>query len=335
MAARLVMVFVPDAEVALASSIAKRHARRVWTRPVQGVTESVLCVVQGRYLERLLKDLDAAFSAVDTFNVVVLPIEALVPPLRETTESSLPDERGLRPQSRLEAFFSRDRLSTDELYEDIEDSVRLSSSFVFTALASALIAALGMQSGQTAIVIGAMVIAPFLGPSIGMAMAGTLGDHRLGRRAAITVAVGAALTLMLMSILGRFIEVDITVPELLNRTVISPADLVLALASGATGVLAFSRGTALSLVGVMIAVALVPPLSAAGLLLGSGHPELALSAFLLFCANLVCINVAGIATFLAQGLPPQSWRITGGILAVWFLLLSLLIGIVGARFGGF
>ncbi|MGE3143083.1 MAG: TIGR00341 family protein [Hyphomonadaceae bacterium] len=335
MAARLVMVFAPDSETALAGEIARRYARRVWVRPVQGATESVLCVVQGRYLERLLKEFDAAFSAIDTFNVIVLPIEALVPPLRETIESSLPIDQRQRPQSRLEAFFSRDRLSTDELYEDIEDNVRLSPSFVFTALASALIAGLGMRSGQTAIVIGAMVIAPFLGPSIGMAMAGTLGDHRLGRRAATTVAVGAVLTVILMSIIGRVIEIDLAAQELLNRTVISPGDLVLALASGATGVLAFSRGTALSLVGVMIAVALVPPLSATGLLLGAGHPELALRAFLLFGANLVCINVAGIATFLAQGLPPKSWRITGGILAVWVVLLGLLGAIVGARFGDF
>ena len=81
------------------------------------------------------------------------------------------------------------------------------------------------------------------------------------------------------------------------RTAVSKADIGLALASGVAGVIALCRGLLASLVGVMIAVALVPPLAAAGLLVGSGETRLALGALLSFVTNFVCINVAGIATF--------------------------------------
>ena len=334
MAARLVMIFVPDDEIDRARELALKHARRVWARVTSGDTENLLCVVQGRYVERLLADFTAQFGSVTGFNVIVLPINALVPPLRETPATYLPRAADHRPPTRLEAFFSRDQLSTEELYEDLEDNVRLTSGFIFTVLASALIAGLGMRSGQTAIVIGAMVIAPFLGPSIALAMAATVGDAKLARRSVTILGAGVIVVLATMATLGTLITIDISVPELSNRTIISAADLVLALASGAAGVHAFSRGASVSLVGVMIAVALVPPLSAAGLLFGSGHIPLGVNALLLFGANLVCINVAGIATFLVQGLPPKDWRLTGGILVTWFALLALLSVIIAARFGG-
>jgi uncharacterized membrane protein len=116
-----------------------------------------------------------------------------------------------------------------------------------------------------------------------------------------------------------------------NRTLVQPADIALALACGAAGVLAFSRGASLSLVGVMVAVALVPPLTAAGIYTGAGLFAAGANAMFLFTVNLVCVNVAGIATFLFQGLPPKSWRMTTGIMLGWVLLLGLLIAMMAGR----
>lgn len=333
MSTRLVTIFVPDADAEAARELVGQHAARRWIRPAKGEMESLVCVVQNRYVERLINALEARYAGTPGFTVIVSPIEALVPPLYETPETALPLIPATRRQTWLESFFSRDRLSTEELYDDIEDSVRLTPGFLVMALASALIAGLGMRSGQTAIIIGAMVIAPFLGPAIGLAMAATVGDGRLALRAARAVALGGLLVLVMMTGVGAMIHVDVTVPELHHRAVVSLADVVLALASGAAGVLAFSRGASASLVGVMIAVALVPPLSAAGLFLGSGHQDLTLDALFLFATNLVCINIAGIVTFLAQGLPPKNWRITTGLLATWCLLLALMVAALVARFG--
>ncbi|WP_339914225.1 TIGR00341 family protein [uncultured Brevundimonas sp.] len=276
--------------------------------------------------------LELALGHRPGFCTIVLPTEAVIPPLYESIATIRPLNPEKRPPSRIEAFFSRDRLSTEELYDDIEESIRLRASFLLTVLVSALIAGLGMRSGQTAIVIGAMVIAPFLGPSIGMAMAATIGDHGLGRRASLALVIGAVTCVAFMTLVGGIIKIDPTVPELLSRTRVSPADVVLALASGSAGVIAFSRGSASSLIGVMIAVALVPPLAAAGLLYGSGNGHLSLGALILFATNLVCINVAGILTFLFQGLAPRSWRMTAGTLLVWLALLAVLIALILPRF---
>ncbi len=332
MSTRLLLVFVPDEDISTAQDLARRCASRIWIRPVEGGLESLACVVQARYVERLVDALEQELGERPGFCTIILPTEAVIPPLYETAANAHPRSGNDRPPSRLEAFFSRDRLSTEEMYDDVEKTVQLRYSFLFTVLLSALIAGLGMRSGQTAIVIGAMVIAPFLGPSIGMAMAATIGDHALGRRASLALAIGAIACLAFMALIGRFITIDPTVPELLNRTRVSPADVVLALASGGAGVIAFSRGSAASLIGVMIAVALVPPLAAAGLLFGSGHGQLALGALILFATNLICINVAGILTFLFQGLAPRNWRVTAGTLMVWVALLVALLALILPRF---
>ncbi|MEO8122828.1 MAG: TIGR00341 family protein [Burkholderiales bacterium] len=329
MSARLVQIIVPDESVALANTLIARHSRRHWQESVPGAGEKFSCIVQKRYVERLLADLNATFGAMEGFSTMVLQLEAVLPPLDESVETALPYASDLPAPTRLEHFFSRDRISTDELYDDIADSVMVRPAYLLTVAFSAIIAALGMRSGQTAVVIGAMVIAPLLGPTMGMALAATVGNWQLGRRALATLSIGVVVVLVLTVILGHLIVIDVNVPELHNRALLQPSDIALALASGAAGVLAFSQGASLALVGVMIAVALVPPLAAAGMFIGSGHGGLGVSALMLFATNLICINVAGIAMFLIQGLPPRSWRMTGGILSVWIAILVVLIALVG------
>lgn len=331
MSARLVEIIIPDEQVLHTETIVRRHCRRFWQVSVPGSQEKFSCIVQKRYVERLLKELDDNFGNVPNFSAIVVEIEALSPRLDEIRENRLPLVDGEEPPTKLEAFFTRERMSTNELYDDIEDSLRLRPNYLLTVILSAVIAALGMRSGQTAVVIGAMVIAPLLGPTMALALAATTGDRLLGRRAVTTLAVGIAAAFLITIVLGMIIIVDPSVAELRNRTVVQPADIALALACGAAGVLAFTQGASLALVGVMIAVALVPPLAAAGLFFGSGQSALGGQALFLLATNLVCINVAGIVTFLVQGLPPKDWRMTGGILVVWMVVLLLFVGLVGGQ----
>jgi uncharacterized membrane protein len=88
----------------------------------------------------------------------------------------------------------------------------------------------------------------------------------------------------------------------------------------------------------MVAVALVPPLVVAGLLLGNGQLSLASKALLLTGANVICVNLAGIATFLLQGVRPRTWgeveRAKAGTrkaTLIWTLLLGLLLLILWAN----
>lgn len=331
MSARLVQIYLSEAYVEQLEAILPHHTRRFWRESVPGNQEKYTCIVQQRYTERLLGKLEDTFGDLSSFTAHVAALEAVIPAVEETPETELRIESDLPPPTRLERFFSRDRLSTDELYDDIEESLELRPSYLLTVVLSAVIAGLGMRSGQTAVVIGAMIIAPLLGPTMGLALAATVGNWQLGRRAAMTLLIGCALAVLSGAILGLSVSIDPLVPELRNRTIIQPADIALALACGAAGVLAFSRGASLSLVGVMIAVALVPPLTAAGIYAGAGLPVAAAGALFLFAVNLVCVNVAGIAMFLFQGLPPKSWRMTSGIMLVWVLLLVMLASMMAGR----
>ncbi len=331
MSARLVQIYLPEDHVPQLETILARHSRRFWREEVPGEQEKYSCIVQQRYTERLLDDLEAAFREVPGFTAHVAQLEAVLPTVEETPETELRLAEDLPPPTRLERFFSRDRLSTEELYDDIAESLQVRTSFLLTVTLSAVIAGLGMRSGQTAVVIGAMIIAPLLGPTMGLALAATIGDLKMGKHAAGTLAVGCLLAVLSGIALGMIVSIDPSVPELRNRTIVQPADVALALACGAAGVLAFSRGASLALVGVMIAVALVPPLTASGVYLGAGYPAAGASAGFLFLVNLVCVNVAGIAMFLFQGLPPKSWRMTSGIVVIWSLLLILLLSLMAGR----
>ena len=196
MSARLVQIFLPESCIARLEQILPLHARKFWREAVPGGQEKFSCLVQQRYTERLLDQLEQEFAAVEGFVVTVQQLEAAFPAVTETPTTALPLDTDLPPPSRLEQFFSRDRLSTDEIFDDIDDSLKIRTSYVLTVTLSAVIAALGMRSGQTAVVIGAMIIAPLLGPTMGLALAATLGSKSLGIRAAITLIIGRCLLLL-------------------------------------------------------------------------------------------------------------------------------------------
>jgi uncharacterized hydrophobic protein (TIGR00341 family) len=140
------------------------------------------------------------------------------------------------------------------------------------------------------------------------------------------------LALLVALGLGYFLGVDPQSAEIQSRLVVDLADVALALAAGAAGTLAFTSGLSATLVGVMVAVALLPPLVTAGLLLGAGYWSLAGGAILLFFTNLICINLAGVLTFLVQGIRPLAWweagrarRATITAITLWVLLLAILV----------
>jgi uncharacterized membrane protein len=107
-----------------------------------------------------------------------------------------------------------------------------------------------------------------------------------------------------------------------------------ALAAGAAGVLAFTAGVSAGLVGVMVAVALMPPLVAGGLLAGAGHFSLSGRALLLLLMNVICINLSGVVTFRIQGVRPRLWlaaeharRASRRAVVLWVAALALLIAL--------
>jgi uncharacterized hydrophobic protein (TIGR00341 family) len=256
MSSRLVEVFVQDVDVAEARSILESCSARLWQETVPDGREKFSAIVLSHDVENLLKHLSDALREDEGFVALVLELQAIVPPLQDPEIAGMEKSVAARPPTALERFLSRDRRSTDEIYDDVVDSIALTPEYLITVILSALIAALGMRSGQTAIVIGAMVIAPLLGPTLSLALAATVGNGALAWRAGRTLFVGAVCVLIFTTLLSFIIDFDPRTPELYNRTMVHLADIALALASGAAGVLALNKGASSSLVGVMIAAAL-------------------------------------------------------------------------------
>ena len=143
--------------------------------------------------------------------------------------------------------------------------------------------------------------------------------------------MGIFVGLLVAVLLGIFFRVTPGIPEVASRTRVGLEDIVLALAAGSAGTLSFTTGLSSALIGVMVAVSLLPPLITCGILFGSGFGQEATSAFLLFFTNVVCINLSGIVTFLVQGIQPRTWweadrakKATRNAIVLWASVLFIL-----------
>ncbi len=227
------------------------------------------------------------------------------------------------------------RISRHELYADIAANTDTTSTYLIMVVLSAVIAAIGLVRNDMAIIIGAMVLAPLLIPNVALALASTLGDADLALKALRAATSGFLLALIIGIVIGIVYTVHPENPAIAARTNLHWSDLILALASGAAGVLAFTSGGQLSLIGVMVAVALMPPLVTAGLMFGSNLPGMGFKALELAFANVICVNLAGIVTFSLQGIRPATWwekskagKAKRRALTIWIMLLLLLAVIV-------
>ncbi|MCB1587788.1 MAG: TIGR00341 family protein, partial [Xanthomonadales bacterium] len=171
-----------------------------------------------------------------------------------------------------------------------------------------------------------MVIAPLLGPNVALALATTLGDVALVVKSLRSLAVGTILAFGFAVAGGIFVHVDPSVAEIHARTMINEFDLLLATAAGAAAALSFASGAPSALIGVMVAVALVPPLVAAGLQLGAGHFAPAGGALALFAINVLSVVLAGVASFALQGVRPRNWwEAKRARRAMWSAILSCVL----------
>lgn len=179
-------------------------------------------------------------------------------------------------------------------------SVPSLSFYVLLGL-SGLIATLGLLANSVAIIIGAMIIAPLIGPITGIAYSATVANRRLLKRSFLTLLTGVLFTIAIATATVVLIGLRNVTPEILARTNPNLLDLIIALAAGAAGAFANTRKRiADALPGVAIAVALVPPLSVVGIGLAWGETSFTVGALLLFITNLTGIIFSGVVILLLQ-----------------------------------
>ena len=283
-------------------------------------------ILQAEETEAVLDALEKQVSAREGFRAVILAVEASVPRL-DSPEKDAAAQKESEPDKS-----TGQRIYREELYADISDLCNPSKVYILMVALSSFVATTGILRDNVAIVIGAMVIAPLLGPNVALSLATTLGDTALGYKAIKANVSGILLALVISFFLGSVLAFDPQVSEIVSRTNVGLGDIALALASGSAGALAFTSGLPSVLIGVMVAVALLPPLAVAGLLLGAGYSKAATGAFLLFFTNIICINLSGVATFLLQGIRPLTWweaseakKAARKAIFVWVFLLALLV----------
>lgn len=202
-----------------------------------------------------------------------------------------------------------------------EESV-LSVNYLVLVLSSCAIATLGLLSDSAAVIIGAMIVAPLMLPIRGLALGALKGNLTLFRAGAISIVFGTALGIGLSYSLGRLVGLPTFGDEILARTQPNLLDLGIAIAAGTIGAFAKLRPKISdTIVGVAIAVALMPPVCVIGLGLAHGDPAISNGATLLYLTNLLGIALACMATFLVMGYAPRiSKRVMLGSLGLTAIL---------------
>jgi len=274
------------------------------------------------------------FDDDSDFHLMILPVEAYLPPPKAAD-----DEKEAKEKERRQANAS---ILREELENDMTKNATLDRNYVLMVTFSTLVASIGMIEDNVAVIVGAMVIAPFLGPNLALTFASAMGNKVLAWRAARCLLIGSAVALLCGLATGQFWPIDEIPQELAMRAQVDYSAIVLALAAGAAAVLSLTKGISSALVGVMVAAALVPPLAAAGVFFGHGHFTEGLAAMVLLAVNIVCINLSGLGVFIVRGIGPRTWyekreakKSVYIYAGVWGgALLALIAGITGMNLLG-
>lgn len=244
--------------------------------------------------QAVIDALQSLLATADDTRILILPVEATLPRIEDIPTD---EEKAKNSPTR----------SREELYQKIVAGTQLDSNFIYMVIMSTIVAAIGLLEDNVAVVIGAMVIAPLLGPNMALSFATSLGEGKLLWLALKSNVIGLLITLALSISIGLIWPLNFDSHELIARTDVGMDGIVLALVSGAAAVLSLTSGLSSALVGVMVAVAILPPTATLGLMIGAGNYHYALGAGLLLAVNIVCVNLASNIVFLLKGVKPRTW----------------------------
>jgi uncharacterized hydrophobic protein (TIGR00271 family) len=212
----------------------------------------------------------------------------------------------------------------------VDDEASLTPRYAFMILMSAGIAVLGLLLSSPAVVIGAMLISPLMGPIIGLGFGMAIVDGNEIRRTALTLAAGVLIAVLFAALVVFFSPIKDITPEIAARTRPNLFDLLVALFSALAGAYAMIRGREGTIVGVAIATALMPPLATVGFGLATLNATVFFGSLLLFVTNLMTIAIAAAVMARLYGFGPkltsrQSGMQAAVIIAV-FLCLAIPLG---------
>jgi len=267
------------------------------------------------------------YAAIVTFP---LPRNAVEPVIDELHDAGLSDDAHVIISNAEADLSRRFKQLLNRYSEEMSWQIRISraelrirarelspgnKTFLVLTVTSSLVATAGLLLDSAAVVVGAMVIAPLVGPALSASVGTALDEPAMFRRGVRLQIVGVVLAVLSaggFALVVRLIPLvppgrDITrLAEVSAR--ISPdfLSLFIALGAGVAGIFSLSAGASATLVGVMIAVALIPPAAAAGIAIAWGEPFAALSAGVLVLVNVLAINLSALVTLRYLGYQPRA-----------------------------
>ena len=294
------------------------------------ITSRILLDVENQ--QDMLDALQRAIKNNQEWRITLIPVEATLPkPVKAEADPNKPKQK-LKIRDLLRGSITR-----EELYDDMEKGATISADYLMLLILSSLVAGIGLMQSDVAVIIGAMVIAPLLGPNLALAFGAALGDRSLISKSIQTNILGIGLTIIVSIAAGLFIPFESIhhSTEMMNRTNVGLTSIVLALASGAAAVISLTMGASSALVGVMVAVALMPPAVTLGLMIGNSQWDFAYGSLLLLMTNIVCVNLAAQSIFRLKGIKPRTWfeeknakRASLINTLIWFGMLIILAGLI-------
>jgi uncharacterized hydrophobic protein (TIGR00271 family) len=193
-----------------------------------------------------------------------------------------------------------EREAFPRIREEIEKGIEFRGTNLWILIFAILIASLGLYSNSTAVIIGAMLISPLMGPIMGLGFGMAINDVKILKRSVLNLLFATTVSLSISTLFFLLIPLHTTNSELLHRTSPSLDDALIALFGGMAGMLATSsklKGNVIP--GAAIATALMPPLCTAGFGLATWSSKYFFGALYLYLINAIFIAAA---TFLVARL---------------------------------
>ena len=254
-------------------------------------------VVSGMIHNRLVGDFLAELArSLPTANVSLLPTAVL--------SVALPTDD--IPRSLREV----DARSAIEVFLEGVQSIGSWRSFLIYAVSAGMVVWVGLYTNSVSLLVASMLIAPFGGPAMNVAISSARGDVRLLKRSLLRYFTGIGSLVLTSLLLSLLFGQTVATQQMISTSEVAGTALLLPLAGGVVGALQLVQSERSSLVsgtaiGVLVAAALAPPAGLIGMAIAIGKNEMAISGVFLLLLQLACINFGGAIVFRLYGVKPQ------------------------------
>ncbi len=226
-----------------------------------------------------------------------------------------PDERTMKNylspnfwREKREEYRRMKRKEKEDLnvYQVLSNGARPTIEYYILTILSCIIATNGLIMDSTAVIIGAMIVAPLMTPILAFSLGVIWGDLKLIKTSLQSILKGTLVAIAISAAIAYLVPLPEYSPEILSRTKPTLFDIIVAIASGMVGAYGYAnKRISSTLVGIAIAVALMPPLCTIGIGLGTFNKSITTGAIILYAINLISISLAGAVVFWGMKIHPR------------------------------